>query len=54
MLMNISTLKWDPYLCSVFDIPMHVLPEIKTSAEIYGYLTESTLKGLPISGVHIT
>lgn len=51
MLMNLSTLKWDPNLCSVLNIPMHVLPEIKTSAEIYGYLTESTLRGIPISGV---
>lgn len=51
MLMNIETLKWDPYLCKVFDIPMSVLPEIRSSSEIYGYLTQSVLKGIPISGV---
>lgn len=50
--MNIETLKWDPYLCKVFDIPMHILPEIKSSSEIYGYITDVTLlTGIPISGV---
>ncbi|KAJ3662402.1 hypothetical protein Zmor_006753 [Zophobas morio] len=52
MLMNIETLKWDPYLCKVFDIPMHILPEIRSSSEIYGYITDvTTLAGIPISGV---
>ncbi|XP_022918245.1 glycerol kinase 3-like isoform X2 [Onthophagus taurus] len=50
MLMNIQTLKWDPQLCKIFDIPMSILPEIKSSSEIYGYLTQSFLKGIPISG----
>lgn len=51
MLMNIETLKWDPQLCKVFGIPMSILPEIRSSSEIYGCLTESSLKGIPISGV---
>lgn len=51
MLMNIETLKWDPQLCKVFGIPMSVLPEIRSSSEIYGCLTDSVLKGVPISGV---
>ncbi|KAI4470002.1 sugar kinase [Holotrichia oblita] len=51
MLMNIDTLKWDPQLCKIFDIPMSILPEIKSSSEIYGYISESVLKGIPISGV---
>lgn len=52
MLINIETLKWDPYLCKIFDIPMHILPEIKSSSEIYGYITDVTvLAGIPISGV---
>lgn len=53
MLMNIQTLQWDPHLCKVFGIPMSILPQIKSSSEIYGYLTESVLKGVPISGVSI-
>ncbi|KAK9701777.1 FGGY family of carbohydrate kinase [Popillia japonica] len=50
MLMNIDTLKWDPQLCKIFDIPMNILPEIRSSSEIYGYISESVLKGIPISG----
>lgn len=53
MLMNIQTLQWDPHLCKVFDIPMSILPQIKSSSEIYGCLTESVLKGVPISGVSL-
>lgn len=51
MLMNIDTLQWDPQLCKIFDIPMSILPEIRSSSEIYGYIAESILKGTPISGV---
>ncbi|XP_063241536.1 glycerol kinase 3-like [Bacillus rossius redtenbacheri] len=50
MLMNVKSLKWDPTLCRFFDIPMHVLPEIRSSSEIYGYITEGPLQGIPISG----
>lgn len=49
--MHIETLKWDKELCKVFGIPMSVLPQIKSSSEIYGCLTDSVLKGVPISGV---
>lgn len=52
MLMNIETLKWDRYLCKIFDIPRLVLPEIRSSSEIYGYIKDKTaLVGLPISGI---
>lgn len=50
MLMNINTLKWDPQLCKIFDIPMQILPVIRSSSEIYGYLSETVIKGIPISG----
>ncbi|KAK4872391.1 hypothetical protein RN001_014420 [Aquatica leii] len=50
MLMNIDTLQWDPQLCKVFGIPINILPTIKSSSEIYGYLSESVLCGVPISG----
>lgn len=55
MLMNIETLKWDPQLCKVFGIPVKILPEIRSSSEIYGYIQSSTkLTGIPISGVSIS
>ncbi|XP_066587190.1 glycerol kinase 3-like [Prorops nasuta] len=51
MLMNIETLKWDPLLCKFFGIPQHILPEIKSSAEIYGLISNpNVLAGIPISG----
>lgn len=51
LLMNISTLTWDSRLCEFFNIPMSILPKIYSSSEIYGYLTENVLLGVPISGV---
>lgn len=54
MLMNIETLSWDPTLCRYFDIPMQMLPEIKSSSEIYGKILIDPLSGIPISGVRKT
>lgn len=50
MLMNISTLQWDAEICAYFKIPMNLLPSIKSSSEIYGRMTRTTLTGTPISG----
>uniref|UniRef100_H2YB91 Probable glycerol kinase n=1 Tax=Ciona savignyi TaxID=51511 RepID=H2YB91_CIOSA len=50
MLCNIRTQKWDKELLEFFDIPDYVLPEIRSSAENYGNMTEGTLKGVPLSG----
>ena len=38
MLMNIKTLKWDPKLCDFFGVAEECLPNIKSSAEIYGHI----------------
>ncbi|KAI4492423.1 hypothetical protein M0804_002214 [Polistes exclamans] len=51
MLMNIETLSWDPTLCRYFDISMQMLPEIKSSSEIYGKIKIGPLAGIPISGI---
>uniref|UniRef100_A0A6P7GN93 Probable glycerol kinase n=1 Tax=Diabrotica virgifera virgifera TaxID=50390 RepID=A0A6P7GN93_DIAVI len=54
MLMNIETLKWDKKLCDVFGIPMKILPEIKSSSEIYGVIVmDMKLSGVPIAGVRV-
>lgn len=37
MLMDIRTLQWREDVCEIFGIPMSMLPEIKSSSEIYGY-----------------
>ncbi|XP_046426463.1 glycerol kinase isoform X1 [Neodiprion fabricii] len=51
MLMNIETLSWDPTLCRYFDIPMKLLPDIKSSSEIYGKVAVGPLRGITISGI---
>ncbi|XP_017771720.1 PREDICTED: glycerol kinase [Nicrophorus vespilloides] len=50
MLMNIDSLKWDPTLINFFEIPKNILPNIKSSSEVYGEVQEGPLKGIPISG----
>ncbi|XP_066562478.1 glycerol kinase isoform X1 [Amia ocellicauda] len=56
MLFNIHTLDWDPELCHYFDIPMEILPKVRSSSEIYGLmkicsnLKSGSLTGIPISG----
>ena len=52
-LMNIETFHWDPILLHTFKIPEEILPEIRSSSEIYGKIfgDDFPLKGVPISGV---
>lgn len=51
MLMNLETLEWDPILKNFFEIPENViLPDIKSSSEVYGLMQEGALKNVPISG----
>ena len=38
MLMDLSTLDWDDEILSVLDIPRAMLPQIKSSSEIYGHV----------------
>uniref|UniRef100_A0A9J7XQ45 glycerol kinase n=1 Tax=Cyprinus carpio carpio TaxID=630221 RepID=A0A9J7XQ45_CYPCA len=38
MLFNIHTMDWDPELCKYFDIPMEILPKVRSSSEIYGLM----------------
>ncbi|CAF2470921.1 unnamed protein product [Rotaria sp. Silwood2] len=51
MLMNIRNLKWDSQLCEFFSIPEHILPEIKSSATIFGYINKGLLQGVPVGAV---
>lgn len=50
MLMNIETIDWDPYLMTFFGIPRNILPEIKSSSEIYGTIQLNGVIDSPISG----
>ena len=52
MIYNIRTLSWDEELLELFGIPREILPEVRSSSEIYGY-TSKDLFGfeIPIAGV---
>ena len=50
MLFNIHTLQWDEELLRLFEIPKSVLPEVKSSSEIYGY-TKLFGVDIPIAGI---
>lgn len=52
MLFNIHTLEWDQELLDLFDIPRAMMPEVKSSSEVYGS-TKTTLFAhkVPISGM---
>ncbi|KAJ3303864.1 hypothetical protein HDV03_003433 [Kappamyces sp. JEL0829] len=52
MLMNLKTLAWDDEICSFFRITKSILPQIKSSSEVYGVFADDIcLKGVPIAGI---
>uniref|UniRef100_A0A2K5TMR9 glycerol kinase n=1 Tax=Macaca fascicularis TaxID=9541 RepID=A0A2K5TMR9_MACFA len=59
MLFNIHSLEWDKQLCEFFGIPMEILPNVRSSSEIYGLMKIShslkagALEGVPISGFKV-
>ena len=52
MLFNIHTIEWDKELLEIFGIPKSMMPEVKSSSEVYGY-TKTTLFAheVPIAGI---
>jgi glycerol kinase len=53
LLMDLSSLSWDPDLLSTFQIPPQILPSIRSNAEIYGHTlgVPGLPDGIPISGM---
>ena len=52
MLCNIHTLQWDGELEKIFDIPGNMLPQIRSSSEVYGHTQNIlTAHNIPIAGV---
>lgn len=51
MLFNIHQLTWDKELLDLFKIPATILPEVKSSSELYGYTAGSFASSIPIAGV---
>ena len=50
MLYNIETEEWDEKLLSLLDIPASMLPKVKSSSEIYGYV-DFMGATIPVSGM---
>lgn len=52
MLYNINSLEWDDDLLDIFDIPHTLLPDVRSSSEIYGEIeTPVEMKGIKIAGI---
>ena len=52
MLFNIHTLEWDSELLELLDVPASMMPEVRSSSEVYG-MTKTTLFAheVPIGGI---
>ena len=52
MLYNINSMTWDDELLDIFDVPRAILPEVRSSSEIYGEIeTPNELRGIKIAGI---
>ena len=51
MLFNIHTLGWDDELLKIFGIPAAMLPEVRTSSEIYGETVSQFSSSIPVAGI---
>ncbi len=50
MLFNIDTMAWDDELLALFDVPRSMLPQVKSSGEIFGYANIGGVE-VPIASV---
>jgi len=51
MLFNIHTLKWDEELLKIFDIPYSMLPDARSSSEVYGKTDGLFATSIPVAGI---
>jgi glycerol kinase len=52
MLFNIHTLQWDEELLALFGVPASMLPEVRSSSEVYGHVSEALgIESVPIAGI---
>ncbi|CAN5357370.1 glycerol kinase GlpK [soil metagenome] len=52
LLMDLTTLQWDPRLLDLFGVPASMLPEIRSSSEVFGMAeTSSLLREVPVAGI---
>lgn len=52
LFMDLETLQWDDEILAAFDVPKSMLPDIRSSSEVYGHASEhSLLRETPIAGI---
>ncbi|MES2372541.1 MAG: glycerol kinase GlpK [Bacteroidota bacterium] len=52
MMFNIHSLQWDQDLLKIFDVPASMLPEVRSSSEVYGHTQNLlTAHNIPIAGI---
>ena len=50
LLMNLKTLDWDDEILKLMGIPRAMLPQIRSSSEVYGNVKAGRLQGIPVAG----
>lgn len=52
LIFNIHTLEWDEQLLNMFTVPASMLPQVRSSSEVYGYTSKEIFDvQIPISGI---
>jgi glycerol kinase len=51
MLFNIHTMRWDEELLRVFSVPASMLPEVRSSSEVYGKTEGLFSSEIPVAGI---
>jgi glycerol kinase len=50
-LLNLKTLDWDADLLDAFEIPRAILPQVRSSSEVYGAAKVPAISGVPVAGI---
>lgn len=52
LFMDLETLQWDHSILEAFNVPASMLPEIRSSSEVYGHVhSSSLLREVPVAGI---
>jgi glycerol kinase len=51
LLMDLRTLAWDEQIAAEMGVPLAMLPEIRSSSEVYGTCKPGILSGVPVAGI---
>ncbi|WP_374947510.1 glycerol kinase GlpK [Agreia sp.] len=52
LFLDLKTLEWDDEILKAFDVPKSMLPEVRSSSEVYGTVHDSSLlREVPVAGI---